>query len=43
METARSLTLYGYQWATIGRGFLVVGVGLAATLALSVRAVNRYD
>ena len=43
METARSLTLYGYQWATIGRGFLVVGVGLAATLALSVRTVNRYD
>jgi len=43
MEAARSLILEGYDWAAIGRGFLVAGLAGVLMLTLSVRAVNRYD
>lgn len=43
MEAARSLILEGFDWAALGRGFLVVGLALALMLALSVRVVSRYD
>jgi len=43
MEAARSLILEGFDWAAIGRGYLVVGVALVLMLALSIRVVSRYD
>jgi ABC-2 type transport system permease protein len=43
MEAARSLILEGFDWAALGRGFVVVGLALALMLAISVRVVSRYD
>jgi ABC-2 type transport system permease protein len=43
MEAARSLILEGFDWPSIARGYLVVGLALALMLALSVRVVSRYD
>jgi ABC-2 type transport system permease protein len=43
MEAARSLILEHFNWAVIGRGFLVVAASMALMLALSVRMINRYD
>jgi ABC-2 type transport system permease protein len=43
MEAARSLILEGFDWAAIGRGYLVVGAAMAVMLGLSVRVVSHYD
>jgi ABC-2 type transport system permease protein len=43
MEAARSLILQDLQWDLIGKGFLVVGIGAALMLTLSVRVINNYD
>lgn len=43
MEAARTLILEGFDWAAIGRGYLVVGLALALMLALSIRVVSNYD
>ncbi len=43
MEALRSLILEGFNWAAIGRGFLVLGVLGALMLALNVRFINHYD
>jgi ABC-2 type transport system permease protein len=43
MEAARTLILEGFDWVSIGRGYLVVGLALALMLALSVRVVSNYD
>lgn len=43
MEGARSLILEGFDGAALAKGFAVVGVSMAAMLALSVRMVNNYD
>ena len=43
MEAARSLILGGFDWSAIGKGFAVVAAAGALMLALSVRAINRYD
>jgi ABC-2 type transport system permease protein len=43
MEAARSLILEHFNWAVIGRGFLVVGAAMAVMLVLSIRMINRYD
>jgi ABC-2 type transport system permease protein len=43
MEAARTLILDGFDWVSIGRGYLVVGLALALMLALSVRVVSNYD
>ncbi len=43
MEAARSLILNGFDWAAIGRGFLVVGVTALVMAVLSVRMINNYD
>jgi ABC-2 type transport system permease protein len=43
MEAARSLILEGFDWAAIGRGYLVVGAAMALMLVLSVRVVSHYD
>ena len=43
MEAARSLILGGFDWPAIGKGFAVVAASGALMLALSVRAINRYD
>lgn len=42
MEAARSLILDGFEWAVIGRGFLVVGAAATLMMALSVRMINNY-
>jgi hypothetical protein len=33
----------GFEWDTIGKGFLVVAGGMALMLFLSVRMINDYD
>ncbi len=43
MEAARSLILEGFNWAALGRGFLVVALAGALMLGLSVRMINNYD
>ena len=43
MEALRSLILEDFAWATIGRGFAVVGLAAIAMVALNVRSVRRYD
>jgi ABC-2 type transport system permease protein len=43
MEAVRSLVLDGFDWVVLGRGFLVIGVALAAMFTLSVRMINHYD
>jgi ABC-2 type transport system permease protein len=43
MEAARSLILEDLEWATIGKGFLVVACAMALMLFLSVRTINKYD
>jgi ABC-2 type transport system permease protein len=43
MEAARTLILEGFDWVSIGRGYLVVGLALALMLTLSVRVVSNYD
>jgi ABC-2 type transport system permease protein len=43
MEAARSLILEDFNWAAIGRGFLVVIASGALMLYLSVRMINNYD
>ncbi|MFP5316700.1 MAG: ABC transporter permease [Acidimicrobiia bacterium] len=43
MEGLRSLVLESFNWARIGRGFLVVAVFGALMLFLNVRAIRNYD
>jgi ABC-2 type transport system permease protein len=43
MEAARSLILDDLDWATIGKGYLVVAGGMVLMLFLSVRSINKYD
>lgn len=43
MEGMRSLILDNLHWATIGRGFAVVGLAGAAMVALNVRTIRAYD
>ena len=43
MEGLRSLVLEDFNWAAIGRGFLVVALAGALMVALSVRSIRRYD
>jgi ABC-2 type transport system permease protein len=43
MEAMRSLILVGFDWAVIGKGFLVAGVFVAAMVALNVRIMATYD
>ena len=43
MEAARSLILDDLDWATIGKGYLVVACAMALMLFLSVRTINKYD
>ncbi len=43
MEAARSLILDGFDWAILGRGFLVVAAAAALMMTLSVRLINNYD
>ena len=43
MEAARSLILEGFNWAALGRGFLVVALAGSLMLGLSVRMINNYD
>ena len=43
MEAARSLILEDLEWATVAKGYLVVGCFMAVMLLLSVRTINNYD
>ncbi len=43
MEALRSLILEDLAWAVIGRGFAVVALLGTVMVALSVRAIRRYD
>jgi len=43
MEVLRSLILEDLAWAVIGRGFAVVALLGTVMVALSVRAIRRYD
>jgi ABC-2 type transport system permease protein len=43
MEGLRSLILQDLAWATIAKGFLVIGVSGLVMVALSVRSIRRYD
>ena len=43
MEALRSLILEDLDWTTIGWGVLVIAVLAVLMLALSLRAINRYD
>jgi len=43
MEALRSLILESSDWATVGRGFLVVAVAGVAMVALNVRTIRTYD
>jgi ABC-2 type transport system permease protein len=43
MEAVRSLTLDGFDWPVLARGFLVISVSGAVMMVLSVRMINRYD
>ena len=43
MEAMRSLILEDFDWAVIGKGFLVAGVFVLAMTALNVRTMRTYD
>jgi len=43
MEAMRSLILESFNWAVIGRGFLVAGVFVALMLFINVRTMRHYD
>jgi ABC-2 type transport system permease protein len=43
MEATRSLILDGYDWAILGRGFVVIAIAMSLMFALSVRMINSYD
>jgi ABC-2 type transport system permease protein len=43
MEAIRSLVIEGFEWDTIGKGFVVIAGGMALMLFLSVRLINNYD
>jgi ABC-2 type transport system permease protein len=43
MEAMRSLILDDFDWAKIGRGFLVVAVAGTVMVVCNVRAIRRYD
>ena len=43
MEAMRSLILVGFDWAVIGKGFLVAGLFVAAMVGLNLRTVRTYD
>lgn len=43
MEATRSLILGGFDWAVLGKGFLVIFIAGAVMMALSVRMINSYD
>ena len=43
MEAMRSLVLEDFNWAAIGRGYLVVALAGVLMVALSVRSIRRYD
>jgi ABC-2 type transport system permease protein len=43
MEAMRSLILDDFDWAKLGRGFLVVGVAGVVMTFFNVRAIRRYD
>ena len=43
MEALRSLILTDIQWATVGKGFLVVALAGTLSVSLNVRAINTYD
>jgi ABC-2 type transport system permease protein len=43
MEALRSLVLVDLDWAAIGRGYAVVAAAGVLMVALSVRAIRRYD
>jgi ABC-2 type transport system permease protein len=43
MEAARSLILEDLEWATIGKGFLVVACAFALMMTLSIRVIKNYD
>jgi ABC-2 type transport system permease protein len=43
MEGLRSLILQDLAWATIAKGFVVVGLAGVVMVALSVRSIRRYD
>ena len=38
-----SLILVGFDWAVIGKGFLVAGLFVAAMVTLNVRIMATYD
>jgi ABC-2 type transport system permease protein len=43
MEAMRSLILVEFDWAIIGKGFVVVAVFVAITLSINVRTMKHYD
>ena len=43
MEAVRSLILEGFNWGSLARGFLVIGISGALMMAASVRLMNSYD
>ena len=43
MEGLRSLILLDFEWAAIGRGFLVVAVAGLLAISLNVRIIRNYD
>jgi ABC-2 type transport system permease protein len=43
MEAMRSLILVEFDWAVIGKGFVVVAVFVAITLSINVRTMKHYD
>lgn len=43
MEGMRSLILEDFNWAAIGKGFLVVALAGIVMVALNVRAIRNYD
>ena len=43
MEATRALIISGFDTAVLTKGFAVLAVALVATLAVSIRVINRYD
>jgi ABC-2 type transport system permease protein len=43
MEGMRSLILVHFDWAAIGKGFLVVALAGLVMAALNARAIRAYD
>ena len=43
MEALRSLVLESSAWATVGKGFLVVGIAGVFMVLLNVRTIRAYD